>query len=138
MYNVILVIYILITASLIGLVLIQRSEGGGLGMGSSGGMGSFLNPRGTANLLTRATATLAVLFMLTSGILAWMAAQDSDKSLAELAAEESAKEGQTTEIDVKAETETAPKTAPVTVPEAAPTPAPIPVQTPVQADKTAE
>jgi preprotein translocase subunit SecG len=48
---------------LIGVVLIQRSEGGGLGIGSSQGMGSFMSGRGTANLLTRTTAILAVIFM---------------------------------------------------------------------------
>ena len=45
------------------MVLIQRSEGGGLGIGSSQGMGSFMSGRGTANLLTRTTAILAVIFM---------------------------------------------------------------------------
>jgi preprotein translocase subunit SecG len=53
-------------------VLIQRSEGGGLGIGSSQGMGAFMSGRGTANLLTRATAILATVFMGLSLALALM------------------------------------------------------------------
>jgi preprotein translocase subunit SecG len=53
-------------------VLIQRSEGGGLGIGTSQGMGSFMSGRGTANLLTRATAILATAFMALSLTLALM------------------------------------------------------------------
>jgi preprotein translocase subunit SecG len=56
---------------LVGVILVQRSEGGGLGIGG-GGMGNFMNVRGTANLLTRTTAILAALFMLTSMALTMM------------------------------------------------------------------
>mgnify|MGYP000014311826 CR=1 FL=1 len=70
MTTVLLVIHILLALALIGVVLLQRSEGGGLGIGggggSGGGMGGFLSGRGTANLLTRTTAILAAGFMLTS------------------------------------------------------------------------
>jgi preprotein translocase subunit SecG len=59
-----------LASALIGVVLLQRSEGGGLGIGGGGGggggMGGFLTGRGTANLLTRTTAILAAGFMLTS------------------------------------------------------------------------
>ncbi len=58
------------TLALIGVVLIQRSEGGGLGIGSSQGMGSFMTGRGTANLLTRTTAILATAFFALSLALA--------------------------------------------------------------------
>jgi preprotein translocase subunit SecG len=61
--TVLLIIHLFVTIALIGVVLIQRSEGGGLGIGSSQGMGSFMSGRGTANLLTRTTAILAVIFM---------------------------------------------------------------------------
>jgi preprotein translocase subunit SecG len=61
--TVLLIIHLFVTLALIGVVLIQRSEGGGLGIGSSQGMGSFMSGRGTANLLTRTTAILAVIFM---------------------------------------------------------------------------
>jgi preprotein translocase subunit SecG len=72
MTTVLLIIHLFITLALIGVVLIQRSEGGGLGIGSSQGMGSFMSGRGTANLLTRTTAILATLFMALSLVLALM------------------------------------------------------------------
>src|SRR5262249_4678330 len=49
-------------AAMIGVVLLQKSEGGGLGIGSTGG---FLSRRGTANGLTRATAILAATLFAT-------------------------------------------------------------------------
>jgi preprotein translocase subunit SecG len=61
--TVLTIIQLFVTLALIGVVLIQRSEGGGLGIGSSQGMGAFMSGRGTANLLTRATAVLATAFM---------------------------------------------------------------------------
>jgi preprotein translocase subunit SecG len=70
--TVLLIIHLFVTLALIGVVLIQRSEGGGLGIGSSQGMGSFMSGRGTANLLTRTTAVLAAVFMALSLTLALM------------------------------------------------------------------
>jgi len=70
MTTVLTILDIFVTIALIGVILIQRSEGGGLGIGSSGGMGAFMTGRGTANLLTRTTAVLATLFMLLSLALA--------------------------------------------------------------------
>jgi preprotein translocase subunit SecG len=70
MITVLLIIHLFVTLALIGVVLIQRSEGGGLGIGSSQGMGSFMSGRGTANLLTRTTAILAAVFMVLSLTLA--------------------------------------------------------------------
>jgi preprotein translocase subunit SecG len=64
MITVLLVLHLFVTLALIGVVLLQRSEGGGLGIGSSQGMGAFMSGRGTANLLTRTTAILATLFMV--------------------------------------------------------------------------
>jgi len=63
MTTVLLILHLFVTLALIGIVLIQRSEGGGLGIGTSQGMGGFMSGRGTANLLTRTTAVLATLFM---------------------------------------------------------------------------
>ncbi|HAD87230.1 MAG: preprotein translocase subunit SecG [Rhodospirillaceae bacterium] len=79
MEHVILVIHLLLAIGLVGVVLLQRSEGGGLGIGgggSGGGMGGFMTGRATADLLTRTTAILATLFMITSLVLAIMAAHD--------------------------------------------------------------
>jgi preprotein translocase subunit SecG len=63
MQNVLIVIHLMIVLALVGVVLIQRSEGGGLGIGGGSG---FMSARGTANALTRTTAILAALFFATS------------------------------------------------------------------------
>lgn len=63
--TILLVIHLMVAASLVGVVLLQKSEGGALGIGGGGG-GGFLTGRGTANLLTRATAMLAAAFFVTS------------------------------------------------------------------------
>ena len=59
------IVHVLIAVTLIGVVLLQKSEGGALGMGG-GGMSGFMTGRSTANLLTRTTAILAALFFVTS------------------------------------------------------------------------
>ncbi len=64
------VLHLFITLAMIGVVLIQRSEGGGLGIGTAQGMGAFMSGRGTANLLTRTTAILGGLFFAISLTLA--------------------------------------------------------------------
>ncbi len=70
MTTVLLIIHLFVTLALIGVVLIQRSEGGGLGIGTSQGMGGFMSGRGTANLLTRTTAILGTIFFVLSLTLA--------------------------------------------------------------------
>jgi preprotein translocase subunit SecG len=70
MQHVIIVVHLMLVLALIGVVLLQRSEGGGLGIGSTGG---FMTSRGTANVLTRATAILAGLFFVTSLMLSILA-----------------------------------------------------------------
>jgi preprotein translocase subunit SecG len=60
--TILLILHIFITLAMIGVILMQRSEGGGLGMGG-GASGSMFSARGTSNLLTRVTAILAALFM---------------------------------------------------------------------------
>ncbi len=67
MQTLLLVAELFIAIALIVFVLLQRSEGGGLGMGASGsgGMGGLFSPRGAADTLTRTTAVLAGLFFLT-------------------------------------------------------------------------
>jgi preprotein translocase subunit SecG len=72
MTTVLLVLFLLVTLALIGVILVQRSEGGGLGIGSSQGMGSFMTGRGTANLLTRTTAILGTAFMVLALVLAML------------------------------------------------------------------
>jgi preprotein translocase subunit SecG len=66
MMAVLMSVQVFVCIALIGVVLIQRSEGGGLGIGTSQGMGAFMSGRGTANLLTRTTAILAAIFLALS------------------------------------------------------------------------
>ena len=75
MNSIVLVIHLILAIALVGAVLLQKSEGGALGMGAGGGgMGGFMTGRGAADLLTRTTAILAACFMATSMILAILAA----------------------------------------------------------------
>jgi len=82
--TVLLILHIFITLAMIGVILMQRSEGGGLGMGG-GASSSMFSARGTTNLLTRATAVLAALFMgncLLMGIISKHTVQESTSILA--------------------------------------------------------
>jgi preprotein translocase subunit SecG len=72
MLTFIIVIHLMIVLALCGLVLLQKSEGGGLGVGSSGG-GGFMSSRGSTNVLTRSTAILAACFFGTSLLLSVIA-----------------------------------------------------------------
>jgi preprotein translocase subunit SecG len=73
MITVLLVIHLLIATAMVGVILIQRSEGGALGGLGGGTMGGMMSARGTANLLTRTTAILAACFIATSMVLAILA-----------------------------------------------------------------
>jgi preprotein translocase subunit SecG len=73
MQTVIIVIHLMVVTAMIGVVLLQKSEGGGLGIGSTGG---FLSSRGTSNVLTRTTAILAGTFFATSLVLSILAGLD--------------------------------------------------------------
>ena len=75
MTTIVFVIHILIALTLICLVLLQRSEGGALGIG--GGGGGMMSSRSSANLLTRATAVLAGCFMVTSLMLTMLASSST-------------------------------------------------------------
>ncbi|WP_319796498.1 preprotein translocase subunit SecG [Nitrobacter sp.] len=70
MQTVVIVLHLMIVSALTVVVLLQKSEGGGLGMGGGAG---FMSSRGTANLLTRTTAFLAAGFFVTSLFLSWLA-----------------------------------------------------------------
>ena len=78
MITVILVIHIILAVCIICAVLLQKSEGGGLGIGGSGGTGGgFMTARGTANFMTKLTAFLGGCFFLTSIILALLSSNDA-------------------------------------------------------------
>jgi preprotein translocase subunit SecG len=72
---VLLTVHMMLALALIGVVLLQRSEGGMGGLGG-GGMSGFMTTRGSANLLTKTTRWLAAIFMVTSLVLAWIAAHE--------------------------------------------------------------
>ena len=80
MNTVILLIHVMIALTLVGVVLLQRSEGGALGIGGGGGGGGgggFMTGRGAGNALTKTTAILAACFFATSLVLSILASQNS-------------------------------------------------------------
>jgi len=108
MFTFLLVVHAIIAAVLVGVILMQKSEGGGLGTGGS--PGGLMSARGAADFLTRSTAVLATAFIGMSILLAVLASS-----------------GQTVKVD--------PTLA--TTPPAAPAAAPGAVPGPVQADSAA-
>ena len=72
MTTILLIVHLLIALSLVGVILLQRSEGGALGIGG-GGFGGLMTGRASSNLLTRTTAVLATGFIATSLLLAIVA-----------------------------------------------------------------
>ena len=78
MITVILVIHVFLAICIIIAVLLQKSEGGGLGIGGSGNAGGgFMTARGTANFMTKLTAFLGGCFFLTSIILALLSSNNA-------------------------------------------------------------
>lgn len=73
LFNFLLVIQGFVAAGLVGLVLMQRSEGGGLGIGGGGSPGGLMSARGAADFLSRATKWFAVVFVVLAIILAAVA-----------------------------------------------------------------
>lgn len=76
MKTAVLILHMIFALALVGVVLIQRSEGGGLGLGS-GNLGGLMTTRGTSNLLTRITAILAAIFFINTIVLALLFKGDS-------------------------------------------------------------
>jgi preprotein translocase subunit SecG len=79
MQTVLLVVHLIIAVMLIGLVMLQKSEGGALGIG--GGSGNLFSSRGVGNTLTRATAILAACFFASSVALTMLANKHSNSSI---------------------------------------------------------
>lgn len=118
LFHFLIVVQAIVAASLVGVILMQRSEGGGLGMGGS--PSGLMSARGAADFLTRTTTILATLFVLLSISLAFVAA----------------KQGGTTTIDTSLERTVVPTTPaiPATGTQTAPAPA-TPPATEVPLDK---
>ena len=78
MITIILIIHVILAVSIICAVLLQKSEGGGLGIGGTSGTGGgFMTARGTANFMTKLTAILGACFFLTSIVLALLSNDNS-------------------------------------------------------------
>ncbi len=78
LFDFLIVVQGIVAASLVGVILMQRSEGGGLGMGGS--PSGLMSARGAADFMTRATTVLATLFVTLSIALAFVAAQNGGPS----------------------------------------------------------
>jgi preprotein translocase subunit SecG len=78
MENIVLLIHIILAVILIIVILIQRAEGGALGIG---GGNDGMSPRGTGDILTRITAIIATMFIITSITLAIISMQSSEKTI---------------------------------------------------------
>ncbi len=116
METIVLVIHLILAIALIAVILLQRSEGGALGMGGGGGGGGggFMTGRAAADMLTRTTAILATCFICTSIVLAILAGSHESGSLLDRTPPPEA-------------TPVAPSSTP-TAPTATPDPAPAPAQ----------
>lgn len=76
MSTVLLLIHVMVSFALVGVVLLQRSEGGALGIGGGGG-GGFMTGRSAGNALTKTTAVLAAAFFATSIALSILASRQA-------------------------------------------------------------
>jgi preprotein translocase subunit SecG len=76
MTTILLIVHLIVCATMVGVILLQRSEGGALGIGGGGG-GGFMTGRSAGNALTKATAMLAVAFFATSMGLTLIAKQQT-------------------------------------------------------------
>lgn len=108
LFHFLIVVQAIVAASLVGVILMQRSEGGGLGMGGS--PSGLMSARGHADFMTRTTTVLATLFVLLSISLAFVAAREGGSSDIDTTLER-------TEVPA---TQTAPATAPGATPQIAP------------------
>ncbi|MFC3051079.1 preprotein translocase subunit SecG [Kordiimonas pumila] len=77
MEAVLLTIHIMVALAMVITILLQRSEGGALGIGGGGG-GGFMSARGAGNLLSKTTKWLAIIFLANSLALGWLAANRKD------------------------------------------------------------
>ena len=92
MEPVLLAIHLIVAIALVAVILLQRSEGGALGIG--GGQGGMMTARGAGNLLTKATKWLAIVFLANSLLLGWFAANKrGDDAVLDAAVEQSQDEG---------------------------------------------
>jgi preprotein translocase subunit SecG len=107
------IVHVAIALAMVGVILLQKSEGGALGMGG-GGMSGFMTGRSTANLLTRTTAILAAAFFATSVLLVVLSnTSGSSRSLIDQGPPASTQEVPTVPAPVPEPTKPAEPTAPL-------------------------
>ncbi len=125
------IVHIFVCLVLMFVVLLQQGKGGGMGAAFGGATTQVFGGRGAGNLLTRATAVCAAIFMLTSVSLAYLSSS-GDRALKARIAQESAK---TKEHGTKREKSEnpAPSAAPSAAPSGSPMEAPAPSSAPTQA-----
>lgn len=111
LFHFLIVVQAIVSAALVGTILMQRSEGGGLGMGGS--PSGLMSARGAADFMTRLTTILATIFVLLSISLAFVAAREGGSSKIDTSLERT---------ELPASQTIAPEAAPA--PDAAPAPAP--------------
>jgi preprotein translocase subunit SecG len=116
LFHFLIVVQAIIAASLVGVILMQRSEGGGLGMGGS--PSGLMSARGAADFMTRTTTILATLFVLLSISLAFVAAREGGSSNIDTSLQRT--EVPATQTAPAASPEAAPAAAPATADKAAP------------------
>ncbi len=80
MENILLTIHLIVAISMVLTILMQRSEGGALGIG--GGPTGMMSARGAADFLTRTTKWLAIVFLANSLALSWLASQNKEDTTA--------------------------------------------------------
>lgn len=133
---IILVVHLFIALALIGVVLIQRSDGSALGGLGGGSSGSLLSARGAGNVLTRTTAILGAAFIVTSITLTILARVTQPDTIVPVEPETVPNSdpfiplGGETVPPVTPPVDTAPETPPATTPDSASEPAPAPAEPP--------
>ena len=80
MFVFIMTLHVVLALTLVGVILLQKSDGGGLAAGNTGGMGNFMNPRGAANFMTKLTVGLAMAFLATNVALVVISARQNKHS----------------------------------------------------------
>ena len=87
METILLTIHLIVAIAMVTTILLQRSEGGALGIG--GGAGGMMTARGAGDMLSKTTKWLAIIFLANSLLLGWYAANNNENaSVIEQAAEQ--------------------------------------------------
>jgi preprotein translocase subunit SecG len=93
MEAVLLAIHLIVAIAMVVAILLQRSEGGALGIGG-GGQGGMMTARGAGDLLTKTTKWLAIIFLANSLLLGWFAAnREGESAVIQEALEQEKEEG---------------------------------------------